>query len=260
MKLIVLSFIIVILISGCTQKLEQPQQTINSEKPTTINTKSRSPIASVNSATLELLDLARKKVVYIEGGTGFFIRPNGYLVTNAHVVINESGVKPDIEVITFDGTKYKAKLIGVKRNDDIAILKIEKNYPYFEFWQSSELKEGDTVFVIGHPGDVGYWIVTKGKYIKIEQTVGLDSDVNKLTEWMLTTADANNGNSGGPVVNLEMKVVGVVTGTTSHKLSPPQIPQKIQVVEDLKAFIPPQYSTAVPSDLAIRIIEEILNQ
>ncbi len=138
----------------------------------TINVTQEGGYAVVDDRTLELLDSARKKVVKISssgggGGTGFFIRQNGYVVTNDHVV--RSGgeeIDDSVKVTTFDGTTHPAIVIGANKFHDIAVLKIEKDYPHFEFASSSELEKGDTVFAIGHPYSLGSWVITMAVFLE----------------------------------------------------------------------------------------------
>ena len=194
------------------------------------------------------------------GGTGFFIRANGYLVTNDHVVRRGEEIADSVEVRTFDGTTHPAIVIGANKYHDIAVLKIEKDYPHFEFAKSSELEKGDTVFAIGHPSSLGTWIITKGSYLRTEKTRHIE---NVLTEFIMTTDITRNGNSGGPFLNAEMKVVGVSEGfgvSSSESEVPSGTQEEIKVIINIKNVEPAFESNAVSSDIVSRLVDEMLTR
>ncbi len=212
--------------------------------------------SSVDSETLKLLDTARRKVVVVGGGTGFFIRPNGYIITNEHVVsgFGEGSIPESLPVTTFEGDQFTASVISTDEGHDIAILKIDADYPHFEFGSSSDLVAGDTLYVIGHPGTIGYWIVAKGEFLRTEETTHI-GDV--LTEWIMGTDIFRGGNSGSPVLNSELKVVGVGEGSAAVG-QPPQEPQEIEVIENISDHELVMESNAVASDLVSRLVDEVL--
>ena len=268
--LVVIVFIV--LLSGVTSlfayqnyQLKQQIAQAQSTPAPTINVTQEGGYAVVDDRTLELLDSARRKVVKISssgggGGTGFFIRPNGYVVTNDHVV--RSGgeeIDDSVKVTTFDGTTHSAIVIGANKFHDIAVLKIEKDYPHFEFASSSELEKGETVFAIGHPFSLGSWIITSGTYLSTEETRHIE---NVLTEFINTTDITRSGNSGGPVLNAEMKVVGVSegSGVSPESEAPLGTQEEIKVIANIRKAEPELQSNAVSSDIASRLVDEMITK
>lgn len=135
-------------------------------------------------------------------GSGFFIRPEGYILTNNHVVEGSD----EITVTLPNRNSYPAKLIGASKDLDIAVLKIDvTNSPYLEFADSDSVQIGEWVVAIGNPLNLSY-TVTQGIISGLERP-GPNPDFR--AELIQTDAAINQGNSGGPLVNLSGKVVGV---------------------------------------------------
>jgi len=140
-------------------------------------------------------------------GSGFFISADGYVVTNNHVVDNAE----KIEVIFGEGQKtYQAKLIGTDARTDIALLKVEDNgdFPYLEF-ADAPARVGDWVLAVGNPFGLG-GSVSAGIVSARGRDIG-----SSPYDFLQVDAAINKGNSGGPAVNLEGKVVGVNTAIFS---------------------------------------------
>ena len=145
-------------------------------------------------------------------GSGFIISPDGYLVTNEHVVEDAEKI-----VVTLPGGKrYNAKLVGSDRVTDIALLKIDgKNLPYLKPGNSDDLILGEWVIALGNP--FGFFELNKQPTV----TVGVISAVNMdwgrtesgrlYMDMIQTNADINHGNSGGPLVNVLGQVIGMNT-------------------------------------------------
>jgi serine protease Do len=142
-------------------------------------------------------------------GSGFVIEPNGYIVTNNHVVANAT----EMEVGFSDGKKYKAKLIGRDEGTDIALIKIEspKPLPSVTFADDTRVRVGDWVLAVGNPFGLG-GTVTAG----IVSARGRD-DVSgaQFTDFLQIDAAINQGNSGGPTFDLAGRVVGMNTAIFS---------------------------------------------
>ncbi len=149
-------------------------------------------------------------------GSGFIIDPKGYIVTNNHLIADAE----KITVVLQDGTKLTAKIIGRDKRTDIALLKVEANkeLPYLEWAPSEKIENGDWVIVIGNPFGLGGTttrgiISARGRDISKSQSPlnhsdFIDTDVDGFIQ---TDAAINIGNSGGPMINMEGKVIGINT-------------------------------------------------
>jgi len=151
------------------------------------------------------------------GGTGFIITSDGLVATNKHVA-NISGA--NYSVITQDGKKYDAKVLALDPINDFAILKIEaKNLPTVDFGNSDDLEIGQRVIAIGNALGAFQNSVTtgvlSGKERTIEAATSSGSGAETLQGLLQTDAAINEGNSGGPLVNLKGQVIGVNTATAS---------------------------------------------
>ncbi len=146
----------------------------------------------------------------IGGGSGFLVRPDGYIVTNQHVVLDP---KAEYTVYTNDGKKHAAQIIASDTNLDIAVIKIQgSDFPHLEFDNSDNLEVGQTVIAIGNAlaefrNTVSVGVVS-GLSRSITTSDGL-GEVQALDQLIQTDAAINPGNSGGPLLDLEGNVVGV---------------------------------------------------
>ncbi len=136
-------------------------------------------------------------------GSGFVISPDGYILTNNHMV--EGAEKVTIELA--DGRKFTAEITGTDPESDIAVIKIDAdNLPYLEFADSDTLEVGEWVLAIGNPLGFSH-TVTAG----IVSAKGRSLHLADIENFIQTDAAINRGNSGGPLLNLEGKVVGMNT-------------------------------------------------
>ncbi|MEA2793300.1 MAG: serine protease Do, partial [Bradyrhizobium sp.] len=140
-------------------------------------------------------------------GSGFFISPDGYAVTNNHVVDGADKV----EVTTDAGKTYTAKVIGTDARTDVALIKVEGGSD-FPFAKLSEGKPriGDWVLAVGNPFGLG-GTVTAG----IVSASGRDIGSGPYDDFIQIDAPVNKGNSGGPAFNTEGEVMGVNTAIYS---------------------------------------------
>lgn len=142
-------------------------------------------------------------------GSGVIVNPNGYILTNNHVVAGAS----DIEVFTQSKKKFRAKVIGTDPHTDVAVLKIEASgLPALTLADSSRLKVGDMVFAIGDPFGVGE-TATMG--IVSATGRGLGGAIERYEDFIQTDAAINPGNSGGALLNLHGDLVGINTAIVS---------------------------------------------
>jgi S1-C subfamily serine protease len=146
-------------------------------------------------------------------GTGFLISSDGYILTNKHVINVSEDEKAEYKIILNSKKKYYAQLIGRDPINDLAVLKIfDKNLPYLELDSQKTLPVGSTVLAIGNVLGKYQNSVTKGIISASGRTVtAIDNFGNyeSLDNVLQTDAEINVGNSGGPLINLNGKVVGV---------------------------------------------------
>ncbi len=140
-------------------------------------------------------------------GSGFFITPDGYLVTNNHVVDHAT----EVTLVTDDGTTLPAKVIGKDAKTDLALLKVTKpgTYPYVKFAGKAP-RVGDWVIAVGNPFGLG-GTVTAG----IVSARGRDIGAGPYDDFLQIDAPVNRGKSGGPTFNASGQVVGVNTAIFS---------------------------------------------
>ena len=172
-----------------------------------------SGFSSINAKELDAVVIYKKcasAVVQIKipngSATGFIISKDGWIVTNKHVVQDDSGrvYKPEeILIITKDSCKFHPIIVDDAEDFtklDISLLKIDTtNLPYLKLLPSDDAEIGENIVTIGHPEDL-YWTITKGILSNYYQT--------NYIQMALAT---NSGNSGGPVINASGYVVGVHT-------------------------------------------------
>jgi serine protease Do len=137
-------------------------------------------------------------------GSGVLIDASGTALTNAHVVERAT----EIEVVTLDGGKHKAKIVGVDKRTDLAVLKLDGNkpFPYLKLADSDEVRVGDWVLAVGSPFGLQA-TVTSGIVSAKARQIG----AGPYDDFLQTDAAINPGNSGGPLVNMRGEVIGINT-------------------------------------------------
>jgi S1-C subfamily serine protease len=149
-------------------------------------------------------------------GSGTIIHPDGYVITNRHVVLqdNRRGVAKTVIVQLADRREFRAKVLGVDAGTDIAVLKIEgRNLPYAKFADSDKARVGDVVFAIGNPLDAGL-TVTSGIVSALGRSGKLGMGM-AFEDFIQTDAAINPGNSGGPLIDFEGRLLGMNTAIKS---------------------------------------------
>ena len=168
-------------------------------------------------------------------GSGVIISPDGYIISNNHVIERAS----NLEVTLNDNRIYAAEVIGTDPKTDIALLKIESDdpLPYIPFADSDAVKIGQWVLAVGNPFNLTS-TVTAG--IISAKARDLNEFDNNPQSFIQTDAAVNRGNSGGALVNTDGALVGINTAITSETGS----------------YV--GYSFAVPSNTARKVIEDLL--
>jgi len=184
--------------------------------------------------TFEDLFLGRaRERAQVGTGSGVIISPDGYIITNNHVIDNAQS----IEISTNDNKTFSAELIGTDPNTDIALLKIitDEYLPYTTFGDSDSVKVGEWVLAVGNPFNLTS-TVTAG----IISAKSRDLSGKNMQSFLQTDAAVNPGNSGGALVNTNGELIGINTAISSQTGS----------------YI--GYSFAVPSNIARKVVEDII--
>ncbi|MAN26393.1 MULTISPECIES: S1C family serine protease [Mesonia] len=167
-------------------------------------------------------------------GSGVIITPDGYIVTNNHVIDGAS----ELEVTLNNNLSYKAEVIGTDPQSDIALIKVDaQNLDYIPFADSDNVKIGDWALAVGNPFNLTS-TVTAG--IISAKGRDLNEGDSRMQSFIQTDAAINPGNSGGALVNTNGELIGINTAITSQTGS----------------YI--GYGFAVPSNNAKKIVEDIL--
>ena len=168
-------------------------------------------------------------------GSGVIISPDGYIITNNHVI---RGAK-EIEITLNNQKSYAAEVIGTHESSDIALVKIDANeLPFVSFTNSDNVKVGEWVLAVGNPFNLTS-TVTAGIVSAKARNINI-SGGRMIESFIQTDAAVNPGNSGGALVNVRGELVGINTAITSQTGS----------------YV--GYSFAVPSNIAKKVIDDLL--
>jgi serine protease Do len=142
--------------------------------------------------------------------SGFIISPDGYILTNNHVVADVD----KITVVLKDGRKLDAKVIGTDDKSEVALIKVDaKDLPVIELGDSDELEVGEWVIAVGNPFGLAETVTVGVVSAKGRQTGITDGGYE---DFIQTDAAINPGNSGGPLLNLDGKAIGINTAIISQ--------------------------------------------
>jgi len=148
--------------------------------------------------------------IEVGGGTGFIVSSNGLILTNKHVVADEEA---DYTVLTNEGEKIPAQVLARDPIQDIAILKIDRNnLPVVKLGNSDEIEIGQTVIAIGNALGEFRNTVSLGVISGLKRSIGISGGFGEseyLSEVIQTDAAINQGNSGGPLLNLKGEAIGI---------------------------------------------------
>ena len=141
-------------------------------------------------------------------GSGVIVSPDGYILTNNHVVNNAT----EIQVALNDGRQFTAKVIGSDPKTDVALIRIKAdNLPALTLTDSDKIEIGDVVLAVGNPFGIGQ-TVTKGIVSAKDRTTSGEMD----EDFIQTDAAINPGNSGGALVDTEGRLVGINSAILTH--------------------------------------------
>jgi Do/DeqQ family serine protease len=203
-----------------------------------INTVVHVKSASSNSSDFSIEDFLfgrAQKRPQMGSGSGVIVSSDGYIITNHHVIETAE----EIQITTNDNQSYEAKIIGSDEQNDIALLKIESSeeLPYAVFGDSDSTQIGEWVLAVGNPFNLTS-TVTAG--IISAKSRSLDPTGRTTQSYIQTDAAVNPGNSGGALINEKGELIGINTAIQTQTGS----------------YV--GYSFAVPSNIAKKVIEDIL--
>ena len=190
-------------------------------------------IISAPSSFEDLFFGRKSERAQIGTGSGVIISPDGYIITNNHVI---EGAK-ELSITLNDNSIYEAKIIGSDEKTDIALLKIDvdEDLPYVTFGDSDQARIGEWVLAVGNPFNLTSTVTAGIISAKSRDLSGRNSQ-----SFIQTDAAVNPGNSGGALVNINGDLVGINTAISSQTGS----------------YI--GYSFAVPSNIARKVVEDIM--
>ncbi|NER13284.1 PDZ domain-containing protein [Leptobacterium flavescens] len=195
---------------------------------------------TVNKRSGSILDFfygseGRRDRAQVGTGSGVIISPDGYIVTNNHVIANSSHLRVKLN----NNKVYDAELVGSDPGTDIALIKVdtEENLPFLAFGDSDNTKIGEWVLAVGNPFNLTS-TVTAG--IISAKARDLNENDRRNQSFIQTDAAVNPGNSGGALVNTNGDLIGINTAITSQTGS----------------FV--GYAFAVPSNIAKKVVHDLL--
>ena len=173
----------------------------------------------------------------IGGASGVILTPDGYIVTNNHVVKDAD----EIDVTLYNGKSYKAKIIGTDPQTDLALIKIdEKNLSFVAFGDSDKIEVGEWVVAVGNPFNLAS-TVTAGIVSAKARNINILKTQGAIESFIQTDAVMNPGNSGGALVTLEGKLIGINTAIAT--------PTGVYA----------GYAFAIPVDIVKKVSNDLMN-
>jgi S1-C subfamily serine protease len=219
-----------------SSNLGSPDLTFSAKKSinAVVHVKNTSIVKENDSWALQFFygDDSRKRV---GTGSGVIISPDGYIITNHHVIDNAS----EVIVTTNDNKEYEAVIVGSDEVTDVAVLKINSNekFEYLLFGDSENSEIGQWVLAVGNPYNLNS-TVTAGIISSKSRDLNEYDQINQ--SFIQTDAAVNIGNSGGALVNINGELIGINTAIQSMT----------------GGFV--GYSFAIPSNIVRKIFEDIL--
>ena len=193
------------IISSCALTKDQPTdvELLHSIENAFVGVAKRSTPAIVGIVSSRPMENGEE---HRQEGSGFIFRKDGHILTNEHVIRNAT----TIEVQLLDESEFDAKLVGVDRNTDIAVLKIDakKELPALPLANSEEVQVGQFAIAIGNPFRLNH-TVTTGIVSGKGRSFLPDRGIIRYQDFIQTDAWINTGNSGGPLLNIHGEVIGI---------------------------------------------------
>lgn len=226
--------------SRLNSRITALEDSVNAEpSETPVVSSSSAPIAASSSGSssdslswAEINEIASKQVVGVTtevtytnffgqtsssavSGSGFVISDDGYILTNYHVIETAYQNNYAVNVITHDGTRYDATIVGIEASNDIAVLKIDATgLTPATLGNSDSLAVGDDVCAVGNPLGELEFTSTFGHVSALDRLITTEEGGSAINMFQIDAA-VNSGNSGGPVYNDQGQVVGVVNAKYS---------------------------------------------
>ncbi|PYP53334.1 MAG: hypothetical protein DMD45_01645 [Gemmatimonadetes bacterium] len=158
-------------------------------------------------------NLRRRPQVEQGSGSGFIVSPDGYILTNNHVVAGADKVT----VKLYDKREFTAKVVGTDPNTDVAVIKIDaRNLPAVQYGNSDSARVGEWVLAIGNPLEFNFTVTAGIVSAKGRVLYGLQQSRYSIQDFIQTDAAINPGNSGGPLVNIRGQVIGINAAIASE--------------------------------------------
>jgi serine protease Do/serine protease DegQ len=157
-------------------------------------------------------------------GSGVIVTPDGYTITNAHVITanqNTGDLVEEVLVKVSDKEEYKASIVGYDRSTDIAVLKIDADrpLPFVTLSNSDNLEVGDVVFAVGNPLGIGKTVTMGIISATMKSELGVLGKVGSYENFIQTDASINPGNSGGALLDAKGRLIGINTAIISQTRS-----------------------------------------
>ena len=157
-------------------------------------------------------------------GSGVIVTPDGYTITNAHVITanpNTGDVVEEVLVKVSEKEEYKASIVGYDRSTDVAVLKIDADrpLPFVTLSNSDNLQVGDVVFAVGNPLGIGKTVTMGIISATMKSELGVLDQAGSYENFIQTDASINPGNSGGALLDSKGRLIGINTAIISQTRS-----------------------------------------
>lgn len=157
-------------------------------------------------------------------GSGVIVTPDGYTITNAHVITanpNTGDLVEEVLVKVSEKEEYKASIVGYDRSTDVAVLKIDADrpLPFVTLSNSDNLQVGDVVFAVGNPLGIGKTVTMGIISATMKSELGVLDEAGSYENFIQTDASINPGNSGGALLDSKGRLIGINTAIISQTRS-----------------------------------------